>query len=441
MIRTVYRNIGILDHMGHGNLGDAATQDAILQNLKRRCPNVRIVGFSLNPTDTQQRHNIPSFAIRRDSKNPPAQPAGTTVPARLSSDLTDRIKRLVMGHRRLYRLLSIAKALGLALPKALFEELLFLLESFRIIRTLDLLIFSGGGQLNEEWGGPWGSPYTILKWALLAKATGVDIIFLNVGAGTLSRPLSQFFVRRALLLAKYCSFRDERTQRMVKELGFDRTAHVFPDSVYILDVSSARLAEERDADKPTIGLGPMPYCDPRVYPLKDQKFYSHFINELAMFAVWLIKTGHTVTLFGNDVHHDSLAINDLKAIMEKQISVDDAETRIRRPEIATTDELLSAMASMDYVVTCRFHGVIFANLLNKPVLAVSHHPKVATLMDELGLSEYYVEIRELTATALIEKFQGVVRSRQHIKTCMSDKLEGYRRSLTKQFDDLFLGTC
>jgi len=40
---------------------------------------------------------------------------------------------------------------------------------------------------------------------------------------------------------------------------------------------------------------------------------------------------------------------------------------------------------MDYVVTCRFHGVIFVHLLNKPILAVARHPKVAELMAGLEL--------------------------------------------------------
>jgi len=40
---------------------------------------------------------------------------------------------------------------------------------------------------------------------------------------------------------------------------------------------------------------------------------------------------------------------------------------------------------MDYVVTYRFHGVIFAHLLNKPILAVARHPKAIELMAGLDL--------------------------------------------------------
>jgi len=46
------------------------------------------------------------------------------------------------------------------------------------------------------------------------------------------------------------------------------------------------------------------------------------------------------------------------------------------------------MSMMDYVVTCRFHGMIFAHLLNKPILAVARHPKVTELMAGLELFGY-----------------------------------------------------
>ena len=34
----MFRKIGLLNHMGGGNLGDDATQDAVIENIKRRWP-------------------------------------------------------------------------------------------------------------------------------------------------------------------------------------------------------------------------------------------------------------------------------------------------------------------------------------------------------------------------------------------------------------------
>ena len=52
--------IGLLDHVGGGNLGDDATLAAVAANIRRRWPNVEIVAFSMNPDDTEKRHGIMS---------------------------------------------------------------------------------------------------------------------------------------------------------------------------------------------------------------------------------------------------------------------------------------------------------------------------------------------------------------------------------------------
>ena len=59
--------IGLLHHIGGGNLGDDATQAAVLQNIRTRWPRAQLFGFSANPADTQQRHGIPSYPIRRQT--------------------------------------------------------------------------------------------------------------------------------------------------------------------------------------------------------------------------------------------------------------------------------------------------------------------------------------------------------------------------------------
>jgi polysaccharide pyruvyl transferase WcaK-like protein len=75
------------------------------------------------------------------------------------------------------------------------REVVFLVRSYRRLRSLDLLIISGGGQLAELWRGPWSHPYNIFKFCLLTKLAGKKLYFLNVGAGPLVHPLSRFFVR------------------------------------------------------------------------------------------------------------------------------------------------------------------------------------------------------------------------------------------------------
>jgi polysaccharide pyruvyl transferase WcaK-like protein len=92
---------------------------------------------------------------------------------------------------------------------------------------------------------------------------------------------------------------------------------------------------------------------------------------------------------------------------------------------------------MDYVVTCRFHGVIFAHLLNKPILAVAHHPKVTELMAGLELSDYCVDIRDFDVSWLTGRFSLMVNNTEEIKSRMAASLMKNRQQLRNQFDELF----
>src|SRR6185437_9395874 len=55
------------------------------------------------------------------------------------------------------------------------------------------LIVSGGGQLDEEWGGAWGHPFALFKWAMLARLAKVPLAFASVGACKAASTTSRFF--------------------------------------------------------------------------------------------------------------------------------------------------------------------------------------------------------------------------------------------------------
>jgi polysaccharide pyruvyl transferase WcaK-like protein len=92
---------------------------------------------------------------------------------------------------------------------------------------------------------------------------------------------------------------------------------------------------------------------------------------------------------------------------------------------------------MEYIVTCRFHGVVFAHLLNKPVLVIAHHPKVKDLMEAIELSSYCVDIRDFDPNQLVDRFASMLINAQEIKTRMAASLARNRQRLGSQFDELF----
>src|SRR5215472_647926 len=96
--------IGLLHHVGGGNLGDDATLDAVAGNIKERWPNAKIVAFSMNPDDTVARHGILSHPLRRKGWS-----IGYTS-ARNEATVKAAVKALTEKYRAIFYLLKAAKS-------------------------------------------------------------------------------------------------------------------------------------------------------------------------------------------------------------------------------------------------------------------------------------------------------------------------------------------
>jgi polysaccharide pyruvyl transferase WcaK-like protein len=442
-VANPFKRIGLLHHMGGGNLGDDGTFEAVIQNIKKRWPEVEMVGLSMNPEDTRKRHGIPAFPIRHQTWSFGHTAASTKVTVR------QRTKAVARKYPRLFKLLQALNLAVIRVPARAFAEVRLLARAIPVLRSLDVLVISGGGQLIESsggpWefvGGPWQFPFTVFKWVLAAKLLRVECIVLNVGAGPLVRPLTKRLVRGALYLADYVSFRDAESKALVQQIGVTREMHVGCDSAYSLEIDDANAPLPHPTRrKGIVGLAPMAFGDPRLSAKHDPVAYRAFIRQLAGFASWLLKNGYCVTLFCTDIGVDPPAIEDVERHLrdEHDISTAVADGSLRRVHQWSTRELLLNMSSMDYAVVCRFHAVVFAHMLNLPVLAINHHSKVGAQMKDMGLSEYCVNMGNLDPGTLGGTFESLVANRAEIKRGMSRKLAFYRTKLASQFNELFPG--
>jgi polysaccharide pyruvyl transferase WcaK-like protein len=268
----------------------------------------------------------------------------------------------------------------------------------------------------------------------MAKVAGLNCIFLSVGAGPLKHPLSRFFVARSLSAADYVSFRDAQSQALAREVGFSGKSQVSPDNAYLLEHAplSISVATQR---RPVVGLAPMPYpfCDPREFASGHQEIYNKYIAKFAIFASALAKESYSLKMFGSDAGVDASAIEDLRTVLRSRHNIATAPYE----PVDSVEGLLARMAEMDYVVTCRFHGVVLAHILNKPVLAISHHPKVNDLMDALGMAQYCVDIQALDPMELAKRFASLVKHTSEVRQSMASSLAANRLKVTSQFDRLF----
>jgi polysaccharide pyruvyl transferase WcaK-like protein len=426
-----HQKVGIFHHCGGGNLGDDATMEAMIQNIKGRWPDAAICGFSMNPSDTQARHGIRSYPIRRTTWT---LGGGSGNGGALSSK--GRVKAVALRHPALFAILRTVYRLAFKVPAACYGEVCLLVRSLRVLRSFDLLVMGGGGQLTGGWGGPWKFPYTIFKWVFLARLARVKPVFLNVGAGPLAGTLSKYFIRTALSLADYVSFRDAKSAELVHHIGFRGGTPVFPDPVYSLKIDSGSLCRPATHGRVNVGIGPMPYGLEPLYADGNPDAYDSLIRPLAAFGLRLLADEGRITLFCTDIGVDPPSVQDLQRALKNssRLPIDDlVDVAVSR----STTDLFRTMSAMDYVITCRFHGVVFAHLLNIPVIALSYHPKITTLMDDLGLSRYCMDIRAVDSETLTDTFSDLVVNAAHIKSRMNATYSTYKKKLERQFDNLF----
>jgi polysaccharide pyruvyl transferase WcaK-like protein len=414
--------IGVLDHMGYGNLGDAAVQESVIANIRKRLPNAQLVGFSLVPDDTLRRHGIPSYPILRwhsglgnDENSGGAR-----------RNLKSRAKSALKNARVIYVWAKPALEL--------MREVLFLVRSYRRLRRLDLLIISGGGQLSELWRGPWSHPYTIFKFCILAKLARKKLYFLNVGAGPLKHPLSKFFAKRAVESADYRSFRDNDSEELVRSLGVKSKTRVYPDPAYALEVADRSRSQRGSI--PIVGLNPIGFCDPRIWPRKEESVYNAYLEQITRFSAWLLEQGYDLRVFTTETSVDRYAIEDLKTRLFARFSPESVSPIFGRPS-ATVKEVLDEMSEFDFVVTSKFHGIIFSQLLGKPVIALSYHRKMDVAMRMSGQDRFCANIESFDANWVITAFRSLVNESNNIKLAFATAVTSNSIALAEQFDALF----
>lgn len=422
------KKIGVFGHVGNKNLGDEAIIAAVIQNIRRRHPGAEIYAFTLHPDDTQERHKVTAFPIRRVDNDSRLRRPGPKTQSSLSEKIRRRSKQFPLTYAFLR---AINKCIRLFWNS--LRELGFLVKCAKNLIGLDLLIIAGSNQLFDYWGGPWGFPYTLFKWSIIARALGTKVAFLSVGAGPINSSLGKFFIKHSLSLASYRSYRDESSRRLIEKIGFSGENGVFPDLVFSLQIAGARPASAQTRRTPIVGINPMPFFDQRYWPEDNAERYGSYVRKLACFTSWLIHRGYMVLFFPTQLRADPPVIKDIRLIM-KDNGTANSEQRIIDRTIYSFEDLVSVISMTDIVFATRFHGVLLAYLLNKPVLGIAYWKKTEELMSQMGQSDYVLDVNRFELDSLKRRFISLESKTEIIKREIQSRNLDQKYTLDRQYD-------
>jgi len=304
------------------------------------------------------------------------------------------------------------------------------------LKGTGMLVMTGTGMLGDFGIRPFGLHYEILKWSLIAKARRSKLLFVSVGAGPLDHPLSRWIIKFAISLADYRSYRDSFSKEYLASIGFNTdTDFVYPDLAFSLrpDIPGS---QNRNGNSRVIGLGLMDYYGKKSIPEHGQVVYQRYVEKIASFVTWLLDRQYTVRLLIGDVAYDRHVKADVLNIL-KQRGGRHPEWRIIDDPVSSVEQLIAQLATVDMVVATRFHNILLALMLNKPVVAVSYHEKIPSLMSGVGLAEYCQTIDDLDVQRLVAQFIKLEQNREVLKPLIEQKAEEYRKALDEQYEYIF----
>ncbi len=438
MNRQSAPKIGLLTPYTGRNLGDGAIQEAVIANIRARYPNALIHGFTISPETTEILHGVPCSALT--SLHVPNYSGSVAINTStvgqdkpVSTGILVPVKSIIKKNAFLFRTLKSAQRM----PKKasnLVAEVRLVKRGYSLLKECDLLIVSGGGQIDDYWGGAWGHPFSLLKWGLAARLVGTRYIFLSVGTCTLEERLSAMFVKWALRLASYRSYRDQTSKELLHHLRFTHNDAVFPDLAFSHDIPAKKKVVAKPNQSLIVGISPIAYLSSYYWPEENVGTYASYVKKLLLFIVSLLKEDISVVLFHTS-GTDKYVVKELvEALCNDKSSIRAESIRVANTE--TVGDLLSVIEELDCLIASRLHGVLLAHLMNKPVLAISYDRKVTTHMEELEQLDYCVDIHDFSSESLTNKFDALISDKNNIKTILNKKVAEYKKSLDTQYDEV-----
>lgn len=397
--------VSFFGHFGSPNPGNESTLLAILARLRSIYPESEFCCICTNPEVVAERDGIEAVPI-------------TSKVARIWDRETPLLGRVPMAF------VGIGAELGQYA------------RAFKLLEGTDMLIVPGTGLLTDAFClSHWG-PYSLVKWALMARLRRCKVLFISVGAGPIDRPIGRVLIKAALSLAHYRSYRDDSSRNYLRRIGFRaKRDRVYPDLAFSLPEALLSPGGRRpQRTRRVVGLGLMMYfgkysaTDPR------PETYAAYLDSLATFAIWLLAHDYDIRLLLGD--DDPVVIENFRSVLEARMGHFDEE-RITAQPITSVGDVLAGLAASDVVVATRFHNVLLAMLLGTPVIAIAHHHKCSSLMREMQLSDYSHEIDEMDAERLIGQFIALEQNREAVARTIGRGVDDARAALDEQYDLLF----
>ncbi len=350
-------NILISGYYGFDNIGDESILRTLIMSLREKIPDCSLTVLSHNPASTREKYGV------------------------------EAVERMSPG------------------------------AILRAVRQCDMLI-SGGGSLLQDVTSSKSIHYYLFI-IRLAKLLGKKVFIYSQGIGPIDHAFNRRATARALKKADGIVVRDERSAKLLEQIGLPQERIVItadpvirmkrPDRTVGREIL-ARAGIKKDG-RLTVG-----------WAIREKNRDSTFVREITECIRWLRENYDAESVLIPFHYEEDREVCSViaertngaaKCLSEKYLS----------------EDMLSIIGNMDVLVGVRLHSMIYAAIMGVPIIGVSYDPKCTAFLNSVGLDS--LSTREtFSAEAFKAEFARVLETGKEQTAAVAENM----RRLQKELD-------
>jgi polysaccharide pyruvyl transferase CsaB len=294
-------------------------------------------------------------------------------------------------------------------------------------KEASLVIVGGGGLIQDYWGvdktsfltrrqgglSEFGSPI------LLAKLFDVPSMFYAIGVGPLKTDDGRDCARTLFELADATTVRDEKSRKLIEELGVDamELPIVLDPAIFTpkVDLPDDFFEKIKDFPRPQIAVS-LRYWGIGVEPAGWQPKISQTLDQV------LETLGGTMLFMPFHVS-DYVLENDRDVCEQIQGDMRHKD----QTEVLLLDldplERFAALSQFDFIFGMRLHALVAGLKAGLPCVGIAYDPKVRAFMDQMGLAEFCFDLSQLSPNDIAARALTAYQNPSSFKEAAADLAE------------------
>ncbi|WP_281974573.1 polysaccharide pyruvyl transferase family protein [Halobacillus litoralis] len=380
------KKIGVFGSYGGSSIGDEAILKGLLNILEETEPsNIEVTVFTFNEEVTKSAVND-SYKFKISYREVKSSNGGLITQNNIKKS-SKNIKRYAFY---LYKKLSeYSPTIAIYIEKILRKITKKPLINNNLAEGIDLLLIGGGNILMDLYHR-W--PLIMNSFVKEFSKNNKEVYFIGVGAGPIKSKYGKKVIKD-ITKNYYVSTRDQSSRDLLNKISNGKNKCIVGN-----DLAIGLLSKNNSNEKKGIGVSVIPYNEKSYWPKADERKYKLYILNVAKILDQFIdETGENVEFFATNHPSDVQAAVAVTKNMKNYQQVNVNEKKM------TVDELINFISNKQFIIGTRLHSLILSLCAQTNFYAINYQPKVNYFLEEIGLGDRFIRIKDISCKDLTEK--------------------------------------